>query len=66
VRKVFWGWVAWFLFLFVLDFTIPFLGLKDVPKVTGSFLFWILWILVAIGAPDFRLPMNNKRPIKSI
>jgi len=42
------GWVAWFLFLFVLDFTIPFFGSKCVPTVMGSFLFWTLWIVVAI------------------
>lgn len=45
--KVFWAWVAWFIFLFALDFTIPFFVLKGVPKVTGSFLFWTLWIVVA-------------------
>lgn len=45
--KVFWTWVAWFIFLFALDFTIPFFVLKGVPKVTGSFLFWTLWIVVA-------------------
>jgi hypothetical protein len=44
----FWGWVVWFLFLFALDFTIPFIGFKGVPKVTGSFLFWIVWVIVAI------------------
>lgn len=48
--KLFWGWVAWFLFLFVLDFTIPFIGFKHVPTVTGSFLFWTLWIVVAIAS----------------
>ncbi len=48
MSKVFWGWVAWFLFLFVVGFTIPFIWYQDVPKVTGSFLFWTLWVLVAI------------------
>jgi len=46
--KAFWGWMCWFVLLFILDFTIPFLWLKDVPKITGSFLFWIIWIIVAI------------------
>jgi len=41
--KVFWGWVAWFAFLFVLEFTVPCIGFKRVPKVTGSFPFWGLW-----------------------
>ena len=44
------GWIAWFLFLLVLDFAIPFVWLKSVPKITGSFLFWIVWISVAIGS----------------
>lgn len=46
--KGFWGWIAWFLFLFVLDFFVPFIWLKNVPKITGSFLFWIIWITIAI------------------
>lgn len=48
--KDFWGWIAWFLFLFLLDFVIPFSWLKDVPKITGSFLFWTLWVSAAIGS----------------
>ena len=48
--KGFWGWIAWFLFLFLLDFLVPFIWLKNVPRITGSFLFWILWITVAIGS----------------
>jgi len=48
--KRFWGWMAWFFFLFLLDFTIPFFWLKDVPEVAGSFFFWVLWILVAIAS----------------
>lgn len=48
--KGFWGWIAWFLFLFLLDFFVPFVWLKNVPKIAGSFLFWILWITVAMGS----------------
>lgn len=48
--KRFWGWVAWFFFLLLLDFIIPFFWLKDIPKITGSFLFWTLWVSVAIGS----------------
>ncbi len=46
----FWGWIAWFLFLLLLDFVVPFFWLKNVPKITGSFLFWTLWVSVAIGS----------------
>jgi drug/metabolite transporter (DMT)-like permease len=46
--KTFWFWVVWFLFLFCLDFFIPFFMLKDIPKLTGSFLFWVIWVFVAI------------------
>lgn len=48
--KGLWGWIAWFLFLLLLDFVIPFVWLKNVPNITGSFLFWIVWISVAIGS----------------
>ena len=52
--KVFWGWVCWFIFLFIVDFTIPFQdfipfhALKGIGKVSGSFLFWIIWMAIAI------------------
>jgi hypothetical protein len=46
--KALWGWVCWFIFLFIVDFTIPFHTLKGVGKVSGSFLFWIIWMAVAI------------------
>ncbi|MGD8521050.1 MAG: hypothetical protein PVF56_07895 [Desulfobacterales bacterium] len=46
--KSFWGWVSWFVFLFLLDFIIPFKILKDSPTLTASFLFWVLWVIVAI------------------
>jgi drug/metabolite transporter (DMT)-like permease len=41
-------WVIWFVFLFILDFCIPFFVLTDIPTLKGSFLFWIVWIVVAI------------------
>lgn len=50
VKPALWGWICWFGFLLILDFTIPFLALENVPRMTGSFLFWILWILAAIGS----------------
>jgi hypothetical protein len=48
MRKALWGWMCWFIFLFIVDFTIPFHVLKGVQKVSGSFLFWIIWMTVAI------------------
>ncbi len=64
--KGFWGWIAWFIFLLLLDFVIPFFWLKNVPKITGSFLFWTLWVSVAIGSMFFiflrwREPEEEKR-----
>jgi len=41
-------WLIWFLFLFLLDFLIPFTWLSHFQRITGAFLFWIIWILVAI------------------
>lgn len=46
----FWGWVCWFLFLFILDFFIPFYVLQDFPMLEGSFAFWLTWIIVAIAS----------------
>ncbi|MBW1994198.1 MAG: hypothetical protein JRH18_03860 [Deltaproteobacteria bacterium] len=46
--KLFWAWCFWFVFLFIIDFILPFSLLKDIPKLTGSFLFWVIWIVVAI------------------
>ena len=34
--------------MFLLDFLTPFYYLKEIPRLSGSFLFWIIWILVAI------------------
>lgn len=48
MRKSFWCWTSWFLFLFLLDFTLPFAFLKKIPTVMGSFLFWLIWIVVAV------------------
>jgi hypothetical protein len=48
MKRAFWVWLSWFLFLFIVDFVIPFRFLNNVKRVTGSFLFWIVWILVAI------------------
>ena len=50
MTKGFWGWLGWFVFLFILDFWLPFTVLSRVPKITGSFLFWIVWGVVAIAS----------------
>ncbi len=41
-------WACWFIFLFLVDFIIPFTLLTNVPRMSGSFLFWLIWIGVAI------------------
>ena len=41
-------WIAWFVFLLLLNFYIPFVVLVDIPSLSGSFLFWIVWVVVAI------------------
>jgi hypothetical protein len=48
MKRAFWAWLSWFVLLFVADFVIPFHFLSDVKLVTGSFLFWIVWILIAL------------------
>ncbi len=48
MKRSFWIWVLWFSFLFTLDFIVPFSVLSDIPRLSGSFLFWIVWIIVAI------------------
>ena len=48
MQKSFVLWVIWFVFLFILDFFIPFFLVTDVPALKGSFLFWMVWILVAV------------------
>ncbi|MDD2388729.1 MAG: hypothetical protein PHP23_03235 [Desulfobacterales bacterium] len=46
--KHFRAWVLWFIFLLVIDFTVPFLIFGHVPRLSGSFLFWVAWVIVAI------------------
>ena len=41
-------WIGWFVFLLLLNFYLPFVVLVDVPTLSGSFLFWVIWVLVAI------------------
>ena len=46
--RSFWIWVCWFLFLLMVDFLVPFTLLADVPRISGSFLFWLIWIGIVI------------------
>ena len=41
-------WLAWFVFLLLLNFYLPFVVRVDVPNLSGSFLFWVIWVIVAI------------------
>ena len=47
-RKAPTAWLIWFLFLFLVDLTVPFVWLSEIQKVTGAFLFWTIWTIVAI------------------
>ena len=48
-KKLF-TWIGWFVFLFILDFVVPYQVLDRVPRLSGSFLFWTVWGLAAIGS----------------
>ncbi len=48
MKTVFKAWACWFLFLIAINFYVPYRLLHNVPRMSGSFLFWIVWILVAI------------------
>ncbi len=43
-----WGWITWFGFLLLLDYTIPYKLLSGVSKFHGAFLFWNLFAIAAI------------------
>jgi len=47
MTKSAWAW-AWFAFLLALDIAIPWYVLTSVPKISGAFLFWVIWVVVAI------------------
>ena len=48
MKKSFWLWVGWFAILLLVNFILPFTLLARVASVKGSFLFWLIWIGVAI------------------
>ena len=45
-----WGWILWFGFLLLLDYTLPYTVLSEVSKFYGAFLFWNLFALMAIAS----------------
>ncbi len=47
MSKFAWAW-AWFVFLLVLNIAIPWFVLTRVEKMSGAFLFWVVWVAVAI------------------
>jgi hypothetical protein len=47
MTKSAWAWI-WFAFLLALDIAIPWFVLTRVEKVSGAFLFWTVWVVVAI------------------
>jgi hypothetical protein len=52
VSKSAWAW-TWFGFLLALDIAIPWFVLTHVEKVSGAFLFWTVWVAVAIASAFF-------------
>ena len=47
MTKLAWAWV-WFACLLALDIAIPWFVLTRVEKVSGAFLFWTIWVVLAI------------------
>jgi len=47
MSKSAWAWI-WFAFLLALDIAIPWYVLTRVEKMSGAFLFWTIWVAVAI------------------
>ena len=52
MSKSAWAW-TWFGFLLALDIAIPWFVLSHVEKVSGAFLFWTVWVAVAIASAFF-------------
>jgi hypothetical protein len=47
MTKTGWAWL-WFGFLLALDIAIPWFVLTNVETMGGAFLFWTLWVVLAI------------------
>lgn len=52
MSKMGWAWL-WFGFLLALDIAIPWFVLNDVEKMSGAFLFWTVWVALAIASAFF-------------
>jgi len=52
VSKLAWAW-AWFVFLLALNIAIPWFVLTHVERLSGAFLFWTIWVAVAIISAFF-------------
>jgi hypothetical protein len=52
VSKLAWAW-AWFAFLMALNIAIPWFVLTHVERLSGAFLFWTIWVVVAIISAFF-------------
>ncbi|MDK2821167.1 MAG: hypothetical protein PWP31_1132 [Clostridia bacterium] len=42
------GWVMWFVLLILSAYIVPYVFMGNLPKMSGPFLFWTLFALVAI------------------
>jgi hypothetical protein len=52
LSKLAWAW-TWFALLLALNIAIPWYVLTNVEKMSGAFLFWTIWVLVAIISAFF-------------
>jgi hypothetical protein len=52
LSKLAWAW-TWFALLLALNIAIPWYVLTNVEKMSGAFLFWTIWVLVAIASAFF-------------
>ncbi len=52
MSKTGWAW-TWFGFLLALDIAIPWFVLTNVKTMSGAFLFWAIWVAVAIISAFF-------------
>ncbi|MGB9887800.1 MAG: hypothetical protein ACPLPT_08165 [Moorellales bacterium] len=42
------GWAAWLVLLVLSAYIVPYAWLGRVAKVGASFLYWLLWALIAV------------------
>lgn len=41
-------WVTWFIILILSAYIVPYIFMRESGKITGPFLFWIIFSLLAI------------------